>query len=224
MSKSSNSVVKLVSIQLNEKKEIVKSDQGTGYFVAGAGDSCVLATADHVIKPTDPTLPEINIAILADGKEYVAQPLIRAPSADEALLKVVNVSDPQSLCQPLELEDHPTGKIGDQVATGGFPDNGQFVAATGRLLGVENRASLTRQGVNMEDNPDLSMDLPLIMVAAEGTADHGSSGGPWMDANGKVLGTMSMGFSKPDSKADVSAFVPAEYMQKLIDALKKPAE
>ena len=214
--KSSNSIVKLIYAERNENHQLIHPQEGTAFFVAGAG-ACVLVTADHVISPVDAKLTPVTIAFLANGEVHRTEVLTRSQSSDAALLKVDEVSDPEKACPALQLDNGANVKAGQEVATGGFPEE-KISLATGRVLGWEDVASLKQKGANMDDDPLLASNLSIAIVQPEaGKMSFGSSGAPVIDENGKVRGMVIMGLS--DGKQTYMGFEPSQTIQSIIDTV-----
>jgi S1-C subfamily serine protease len=162
-------------------------DRQTATGLVWSADGDIL-TADHVIQRDD----NINV-ILPDGTKHAAKILGRDPSSDLALLKI----DARGLTVP-ELADV---KIGHLVFAIGRPDDLQAdlssVIAMGGFVRLHHRRleAYIQSGVTMYP---------------------GFSGGPLVDASGRVVGINSSGLVHGASLA-----IPIAAARKVAEALKQ---
>lgn len=136
---------------------------GTGIVWSGEG---FVVTADHVIgQAAAPTV------VAADGQELAAQVVGRAPFADVALLKVEAAG-----LVPIRQGDVSGIKVGQFVlalanASGWKP------SATSGIITSHRRSMRGFWGVMVED-----------AVVSDAKLNPGYSGGPLVDASGRLLG------------------------------------
>jgi len=158
----------------------------TGVIWSADGE---ILTADHVVQRDD----NINVT-LPDGKTLTATLKGRDPSSDLALLKI----DASGLALPEFAE---TVKVGHLVFAVGRPDDLQ--ATLGSVVAVGGPVRGRRRWLEAYIQSDVTM-YP------------GFSGGPLIDASGRVAGLNSSALARGASLA-----VPVAAMRKVADALRK---
>ncbi|HEV3228991.1 MAG TPA: trypsin-like peptidase domain-containing protein, partial [Solirubrobacteraceae bacterium] len=168
---------------------------GSGFVIGGGGE---IATNAHVV--TNGTGPSIHKADqvfvdFADGNEVPARIVGYDPNADVALLHV----KPAGLTlRPLPLGSSAHVVVGSPVAAIGSPfDEPQslsvgVISATGRSI-----ASLT----GFQIAGALQTDAAI---------NHGNSGGPLVDAQGRVIGINSQIDSSSGGGSGVGFAVPSD--------------
>jgi len=169
--------------------------QGPGTGAGGAGTGFVITsdgfivTNNHVVEGES----EIEVAF-TDGSTLSARIVGRDPSVDLALLKV----DGSDLAF-IELGDSDAAQVGDEVLV------------IGNALALEGGLSVTRgiiSGTNRTVDTDAGTTL-VGMLQTDAAINFGNSGGPLVDASGKVIGvataiasnSQSVGFVIPSSRA-----------------------
>lgn len=133
---------------------------GTGFFITGD----VVLTCAHVINGGG------AIRVLVQGKPGKAEILATDPRTDSALLLVTVKGE------PLALGDSKVVKVGQEVFTVGFP-NADVQGITPKYTKGEISAL-----AGAEDDPHyFQVSVP---------AQSGNSGGPLVDASGRVIGVI----------------------------------
>ena len=149
-----------------------------------------ILTADHVLQHDE----QIGVT-LPDGKTYPAKVLGRDPASDLALLKV----DGAALTAPEFVE---TGvKVGHLVFAVGRPDGVQ--ATLGSVVTVGGAVHTRRRHFSAYIQTDVTM-YP------------GFSGGPLVDASGRILGLNSSALVRGASLA-----IPVSAARAIADALRR---
>jgi len=134
---------------------------GTGFVVKAEGTSVYIVTAEHVVED-DPN-PQIEF-FTRQNTQVKAMVLQRNLRYDLALLKAESPQQPMVL----GLEASATTRVGDEVATIGFPrTGGAWLVSRADLAG--------RDGVDL--------------ILSGGAIDEGNSGGPVIKG-GKVIGVV----------------------------------
>ncbi len=162
--------------------------EGSGWI---AGDGLVVTNAHVVAGQHDPTV-QVNGA----GGGLPAQVVQFDPHNDIAVLRVPGLSAPA-----LALASGP--EPGESAAILGYPENGPFNAQPARL--GQTRVTATE---NAYGNPAVR-----LISSLRGLVRSGNSGGPVIDAEGQVIGTIFAeitnapagepgGFSVPNSVVD----------------------
>jgi S1-C subfamily serine protease len=149
-----------------------------------------ILTADHVVQRED----EIGIT-LPDGKTLSAKILGRDPASDLALLKV----DASGLAVPEFVESGV--KVGHLVFAVGRPEDVQ--ATLGSVVSLGGAVRTRRRRFSAYIQTDVTM-YP------------GFSGGPLVDASGRVLGLNSSGLVRGASLA-----IPIPAAREVADALRR---
>jgi S1-C subfamily serine protease len=148
-----------------------------------------ILTADHVVQRDD----NINV-ILPDGSSHAATVVGRDPGSDLALLKI----DASGLTVP-ELAE--SLKVGNLVFAVGRPDDvqatlGSVVAIGGPVRGRHRRLS--------------------AFIQTDVTMYPGFSGGPLVDASGRIAGLNSSALARGASLA-----LPVSVLRSVAEALRK---
>ena len=140
---------------------------GCDRFGTGSGfvlDDGLIVTNRHVVgQPRE-------VAITTwDGRSFAARVDGIARDADLAVIRV------SGLDLPVATVRTEPAVIGEQVAAIGYPGGGGATITTGVVLGFT-------------DGPILGEQVPAIRVSAE--VRPGNSGGPLIDAEGRVIGVI----------------------------------
>ncbi|MEX0663411.1 MAG: trypsin-like peptidase domain-containing protein [Acidimicrobiia bacterium] len=172
--------------------------QGPGTGAGGAGTGFVITpdgfivTNNHVVEGQN----RIEVAF-TDGSTLSAEIVGRDPSVDLAVLKVNGEDLPA-----IELGDSDAAQVGDEVV------------AIGNALALEGGLSVTRgiiSGTNRTVDTDAGTTL-VGMLQTDAAINFGNSGGPLIDAQGRVIGVntamaidasaQNIGFAIPISRAE----------------------
>ncbi|HEU4392096.1 MAG TPA: MarP family serine protease [Solirubrobacterales bacterium] len=155
--------------------------EGSGWAVRPG----LVVTNAHVLAGSDDTTVTTQ-----DGVELEATPVYYAPEDDLALLRIgANL---------------PTLPISDRRQTGadaavlGYPENGPYAIAPARL--GETRATISEDSYG-------SGPIERTIVVLRGSVRSGNSGGPLVDAGGRVVGSV---FAATTSGPPGGFAVPAE--------------
>jgi putative serine protease PepD len=138
---------------------------GSGFVVDARGD---IVTNDHVVQGAT----DVRVGF-SGGATYPATIVGADPSTD---LAVIRVQAPASALTPLALADSGHVQVGDPVYAIGNPFGldrtmtAGIVSATGRDISAPNGLGIPNA---------IQTDAPI---------NHGNSGGPLLDAEGRVIG------------------------------------
>jgi S1-C subfamily serine protease len=160
---------------------------GTGFVITPDG---FIVTNNHVVEGQT----RIEVAF-TDGSTMSAKIVGRDPSVDLAVLKVDGTDLPF-----IELGDSDAVQVGDEVV------------AIGNALALEGGLSVTRgiiSGTNRTVDTDAGTTL-VGMLQTDAAINFGNSGGPLIDAQGRVIGVntaidasaQNIGFAIPISRAE----------------------
>ena len=142
--------------------------QGSGFVYDSNGH---VVTNFHVVQGTH----SMKVAFI-DGSTYPASVAGDDPSTDLAVLKV---AAPARELHPLAIGDSATAQVGDGVVAIGSPFGLQgtvttgIVSAVGRTISSDNSFSISGA------------------IQTDAAINHGNSGGPLLNATGKVIGVNS---------------------------------
>jgi S1-C subfamily serine protease len=167
---------------------------GSGFVIDKHGD---IVTNDHVVQGGR----RIRIGF-SNGATYAAHVVGADPSSDVA---VVRANVPSSALHPLQFDNSSAVQVGDSVYAIGNPFGldrtmtAGIVSATGRDIGAPNGLTIPNA---------IQTDAPI---------NHGNSGGPLLDARGRVVGindqiesgsvdgNVGIGFAVPSNTARMVA-------------------
>jgi 2-alkenal reductase len=175
-----------------------QSAEGTGFVIDKAGD---ILTNEHVVDGAN----SIRVSF-ANGTNVTATVLGSDPSRDLALIHV-NVA--ASKLDPLPLGSSSTLSPGDPVIAIGNPFgyvrsvSTGIVSGLGREIEAPNRFTITGA------------------IQTDAAINHGNSGGPLLDADGRVVGiTAQIADSGVNANVGVGFAVPIDAATSELDALK----
>jgi S1-C subfamily serine protease len=133
---------------------------GSGFVL----DDGLIVTNRHVVGQPR----EVAISTW-DGRSFDARVDGIAQDADLAVIRVLGLDLPRAT-----VREEPA-VVGERIAVIGYPGGGGATITTGRVLGYT-------------DGPILGETVPAIRVDAE--VKPGNSGGPLIDAEGRVIGVI----------------------------------
>ncbi len=169
----------------------MRSSLGSGVIVDSAG---VIVTNHHVISGAT----DIKVS-LADGREYVADILIRDETTDLAVLRV---RDADERFDALDFADSDDIDVGDLVLAIGNPFGvGQTVTS-----GIVSAVARTDIGVS-----DLS-----FFIQTDAAINPGNSGGPLVDINGDIIGLNSAIFSRSGGSHGIGFAIPSNMVRSVV--------
>jgi S1-C subfamily serine protease len=139
--------------------------QGSGWVASGG----LVVTNAHVVAGEDDTTVQTD-----GGRELDAQAVRFDSHNDVAVLRVPGLEAPA-------LGAQPRAAAGEPVAILGYPEDGPFHAAPGRL--GETRTVISRDAYG-------AGPIQRRMTSLRGSIRSGNSGGPVVDAQGRVVATV----------------------------------
>ncbi len=174
--------------------------EGTGYVYDTSGD---IITADHVVSGAT----KISVRF-KDGTIATAKLVGTDPSTDTAVIKV---SVPSSKLTPLALADSAAVQPGEGVVAIGSPF-GYSESITAGIVSAVDRSIEAPNGFTIPNT-----------IQTDAAINHGNSGGPLIDASGKVVGTnvqiATDSQSSASDNAGVGFAVPSNTVESVADAL-----
>lgn len=158
--------------------------EGSGWAAAPE----IVVTNAHVIAGADDTTVTTQ-----DGAELGATPIYYEPKQDLALLRI------GAALPVLPISDKR--REGENAAVLGYPENGPYTLEPARL--GETRATISEDSYG--NGP-----VERTITALSGAVRSGNSGGPLVDAGGRVVGTV---FAATTSGPRGGFAIPAEQVQ-----------
>jgi S1-C subfamily serine protease len=170
--------------------------QGSGFVYDTSGH---VITNDHVVAGAS----SIDVAF-ADGSSYKATVVGSDPSTDVAVL---HVDAPASELHPIALASSSSVAVGDGVVAIGAPFGlvetvtSGIVSALGREIQAPNDATITDT------------------IQTDAAINHGNSGGPLLNLQGRVIGITSQIESDSGGNDGVGFAVASNTVKRIADAL-----
>jgi putative serine protease PepD len=170
--------------------------QGSGFVYDDEGH---VITNQHVVAGA--TEAEVTFA---DGRSYDASVVGADPSTDLAVLKV---DAPASVLKPLELAESSSVEVGEGVVAIGSPFGLDGTVTTGIVSALKRQITAPN---------DFAIDDAIQTDAA---INHGNSGGPLLDLDGRVIGVNSQIESESGGNDGVGFAVPSDTVERIAAAL-----
>jgi putative serine protease PepD len=170
--------------------------QGTGFMYDTKGD---IVTNDHVISGSS----SVSVK-LSDGSTYKATVVGSDPSTD---LAVLHIDAPSSKLVPLALADSSKVAVGDGVVAIGNPF-GLDGTVTSGIVSALNREIVAPDNTPIEG-----------AIQTDAAINHGNSGGPLLNMQGKVIGVTSQIQSDSGGNDGVGFAVPSNTVQSIVAQL-----
>jgi putative serine protease PepD len=172
------------------------SSQGSGFVLDSDGH---VITNAHVVE----NAASISVRF-PDGTRYDARLVGSDVSTDIAVLKI---SAPADKLHPLELGSSKDLEVGDSVVAIGSPFGLEGSVTTGIVSGLD-REITAQNGFAIEG-----------AIQTDAAINHGNSGGPLLDAQGRAIGVTSQIESGSGGNDGVGFAVPSDTVRKVADEL-----
>ena len=182
---------------------------GSGFVVDGNGE---IATNAHVVTTgTGGSIKQAGEVFVrfGDGNQVGAKVIGFDPFSDVALIKV----DPQGLT----LRPLPLGSIGEVRV-------GAPVAAIGSPFGEERSLSVGVVSATGRSIESLTGFQTSGALQTDAAINSGNSGGPLLDARGRVLGINSQIRTTSGEGSGVGFAVPVDVVRRSLDQLRRNGE
>lgn len=182
------------------KHFLERVSSGSGFFIEGG----YFVTNKHCVRGS------IFTVQIGNDKQLRAEVLYRDPVRDIAILKVEGES-----FEPLELGDSSTLRKGQNIWTMGTPHGMKGRVSAGVISGVPRSVEKSRAEDAEAGDPAKDEHLDRSeFIDTDADIHQGNSGGPFLDADGKVIGVAtfmektfggSLGFAIPINEIKVIA-------------------
>jgi S1-C subfamily serine protease len=182
------------------------SGLGSGFVISGSGE--VLTNAHVVTTGTGARIRRAGAVYVkfADGNQVPAKIVGFDPNADVALLRI----DPAGLTlRPLPLGSTEDLKVGSPVAAIGSPFGEEQSLSVG-VISATQRSIDSLTGFKIEG-----------AIQTDAAINHGNSGGPLLDAKGRVLGINSQIESGNGDGVGVGFAVPIDVVRRSLGQLRR---
>jgi S1-C subfamily serine protease len=170
--------------------------EGTGFVYDTAGH---ILTNEHVVSGATSVKVQLH-----DGSTYTATVVGTDPSTDVAVLKI---AAPASKLHPLTLGDSGAVKVGDGVVAIGDPFGLDDTVTTGIV------SALNRE-ITAPDNTPIEG-----AIQTDAAINHGNSGGPLFDLQGKVIGITAQIESDSGGNDGVGFAIPSNLVKSIATQL-----
>jgi S1-C subfamily serine protease len=202
-------VVTIISLFGDEDTPLGSQDGGLGSGFVLDGDGYI-ATNTHVVTNGQGLSEAGQVFVdFADGNRVPARIVGTDPNADVALLKV----DPKGLSlTSLELGSMDGLLVGDPVAAIGSPFGEEQSLSVGVISALDRDiASLTDFGIG-------------DAIQTDAAINRGNSGGPLLDAHGRVIGINAQIRTESGEGAGDGFAIPVDAVKRSLDSLRDDGE
>jgi S1-C subfamily serine protease len=199
-------VVTVIAISASSSGNRARGGLGSGFVLDSDG---YIATNAHVI--TDNGKPARDIYVqFGDGNRLPARAVGTDPDSDIGLLKI----DPAGLRGDAKLVPLPLGAsrnlvVGAPVAAIGSPFGEEQSLSTGVVSAVNRNIESLNRRFRIGD-----------AIQTDAAINHGNSGGPLLDAKGRVIGINSQIRSTGGGGEGVGFAIPVETVKRSLDQLR----
>jgi putative serine protease PepD len=170
--------------------------QGSGFVYDATGN---IVTNQHVVDGAQ----SISVKFW-NGSTYKAHVVGADSSTDIAVIKV---DAPSSLLQPLALGDSGALSVGDGVVAIGSPF-GLAETVTSGIVSALHRQMTSPSGFAIDNS-----------IQTDAAINHGNSGGPLLDTQGRVIGVTAQIESDSGGNDGVGFAVPSKTVRSIADQL-----
>ena len=175
--------------------------QGSGFVYDDAGH---VVTNQHVVEGAS------SLSVLFwDGSRHSARLVGTDPSTD---LAVIEVEAPQALLDPLRLGDSGDVAVGDQVVAMGSPFGLEGTVTSGIVSALHRQMTAPN---NFPINDSIQTDAAI---------NHGNSGGPLLDGEGRVIGVNAQIESESGGNDGVGFAIPSDTVRSIVTQLIESGE
>jgi putative serine protease PepD len=170
--------------------------QGSGFVYDAKGD---IVTNQHVVDGAS----SISVTF-PNGARYDARLLGSDASTD---LAVIRADAPSSVLTPLALGDSQQLAVGDPVVAIGSPFGLEETVTSG-IVSALHRQMTSPNGFAIADS-----------IQTDAAINHGNSGGPLLDARGRVIGVTAQIKSESGGNEGVGFAIPASTVRSVVSQI-----
>jgi len=175
--------------------------QGSGFVYDDAGH---VVTNQHVVEGAS------SLSVLFwDGSRHSARLVGTDPSTD---LAVIEVEAPQALLEPLRLADSGDVSVGDLVVAMGSPFGLEGTVTSG-IVSALHRQMTAPNNFTITDS-----------IQTDAAINHGNSGGPLLDGQGRVIGVNAQIESESGGNDGVGFAIPSDTVRSIVTQLIESGE
>ena len=191
---------------VTDQTDLVTTQRGTGSGVIVQADGYIVTNA-HVVRGASrirveiPTKPEGQSLLTRRSRVAPARLIGVDDETDIAVLRV----------EEKGLTALPFGDS-DELATG------QLVLAFGSPLGLQNSVSL---GIVSAVARQLEPESPMVYIQTDAAINSGNSGGPLVDARGRLMGINTLLLSGGAAAAGPGFAAPSNIVRTVFDQIRK---
>ena len=183
--------------------------QSTGSGVIVDADGWIVTNA-HVVEDAR----SVKVDVLQPDASGPKGSILR-PRSQRLAARVVGVDRETDVAVlKVERSSLPALELGDSELL----RQGQLVMAFGSPLGLENSASL---GVVSAVARQLKPDDPMIYVQTDASVNPGNSGGPLVDAQGRMVGLNTMILSQSGGNEGIGFAAPSNIVRTVYEQIRK---
>ncbi|HET6623351.1 MAG TPA: trypsin-like peptidase domain-containing protein [Gaiellaceae bacterium] len=175
--------------------------QGSGFAYDDAGH---VVTNQHVVEGAS----SLSVRFW-DGSTHSARLVGTDPSTD---LAVIEVDAPQALLEPLRLGDSADVLVGDLVVAMGSPFGLEGTVTSG-IVSALHRQMTAPNNFTITDS-----------IQTDAAINHGNSGGPLLDGQGRVIGVNAQIESESGGNDGVGFAIPSDTVRSIVTQLIESGE
>lgn len=187
-------------------ERVVPSGMGSGFIVSDQG---YVLTNHHIIVGRDGSLADEIIVQLGDGREFEAEVVGSDPQTDVAVLKIESDDLPGNIT----LADSDSLRVGDIVFAIGNPLEVGLTVTHGIVSAVD-RSNLGILGMEGYEN----------FIQTDAAINFGNSGGPLVDAQGRVVGINTAILSRTGGNIGIGFAIPVNLASYIMGNLVERGE
>lgn len=173
----------------------------------GVGSGSVLDTKGNIITNYHVIEDATEISVSANGASYEAEVVGYDVSSDLAVIKI-DAGD--ATLTPIEIGDSSELEVGDWVMSIGSPFGLEQSVSQGIISSLYRNTMLSGESGNT---------IYTNLIQTDAAVNPGNSGGPLVDAEGKMIGINSIIESYSGSSSGVGFAIPSNYAKEVAEKL-----
>jgi serine protease Do len=191
---------------VTDQSDLVTPQRGTGSGVIVQADGYIVTNA-HVVRGASRI--RVEIPTRTEGQSLLARRSRVAPA------RIIGVDEETDIAV-LRVEERglPALPFGDSDEL----RTGQLVLAFGSPLGLQNSVSL---GIVSAAARQLEPESPMVYIQTDAAINSGNSGGPLVDARGRLMGINSLLLSGGAAAAGPGFAAPSNIVRTVFEQIRK---